>query len=251
MGERPRLGELLIDSGAIAESQLAAALGEQKQWGRPLGMTLVRMGFLEEETLVRVLARQLKLPVAWLRGKRVNPEVLDLLPPELAEKHHCLPLFLNDEAGGRVLYLAMEDPTDLTAVDDIGFQVGFKIRPVLAGPSELDEALHRHYHWGFMAGEAPSDPSPHDEVSEANEPELLMLDEEVGNGRGSGTALPVSPLTTAKADTERPHSPASSVQPVVILRALTRLLIEKGVMTREELVERVRLAADGEDDGSL
>ena len=60
-------------------------------------MTLVLMGFLEEETLIRTLAAQLKLPVARIRGKRVNAEVVELVPVELAEKHRCLPLFVKSQ----------------------------------------------------------------------------------------------------------------------------------------------------------
>ena len=77
---------------------------------RPLGITLVRMGLLDEEALVRTLARQLKLPIAWLRGKWVEQDVLDLVPVELALKHRCLPLTVSDDGRGKALHLAMQDP---------------------------------------------------------------------------------------------------------------------------------------------
>jgi MSHA biogenesis protein MshE len=77
--ERPKLGELLVMAGAIDQTQLGAALAEQRRFGRPLGATLVRMGFLDEEGLIRTLARQLKLPIAWLHGKWVEQEVLSAL----------------------------------------------------------------------------------------------------------------------------------------------------------------------------
>ena len=147
MTARQKIGDLLVASGAIDEVQLTAALGEQGKWGRPLGMTLVRMGFLDEETLVNALASQLKLPVVKLAGKVVNPEVLERVPIDLAEKHRCIPLLLNMEGGQQVLYLGMEDPADLDAIDELSFRIGDLVKPVLVAPSELDEALHRHYHW--------------------------------------------------------------------------------------------------------
>ena len=140
MGKRLKLGEMLVAKGLITEAQLASALGEQRRWGKRLGMTLVLMGYLEEETLIRTLAAQLKLPVARIRGKRVNAEVVELVPVELAEKHRCLPLFVKDQGGSRELFLAMEDPSDLDAQGELGFRIGFRSRPVLVAPTDHPEA---------------------------------------------------------------------------------------------------------------
>src|SRR5262245_3450988 len=153
MGKRLKLGEMLVAKDLITAAQLDAALGEQRRWGKRLGMTLVLMGFLEEETLIRTLAAQLKLPVARIRGKRVNAEVVELVPVELAEKHRCLPLFVKDQDGARELFLAMEDPSDLDAQGELGFRIGFRIRPVLVAPTELEDALQRHYHWSSLMGQ--------------------------------------------------------------------------------------------------
>ena len=160
MGARLKLGEMLVAKGLIDEAQLASALEEQRRWGKRLGMTLVLMGLLEEETLIRVLAAQLKLPVARIRGKRVNEEVIELVPVELAEKHRCLPLFMKDLGGTRELFVAMEDPSDLDAQGELGFRIGFRIRPVLVAPTELEDALQRHYHWSAVAGAASEPLAP-------------------------------------------------------------------------------------------
>jgi hypothetical protein len=77
-GKRGKLGQMLIDAGAIEPAQLTAALEEQKSSGGLLGMAMVRLGFVDERTLVRALAGQLKLPVIQLKGKRIDSEVLDL-----------------------------------------------------------------------------------------------------------------------------------------------------------------------------
>jgi type IV pilus assembly protein PilB len=240
---KPKLGELLVQAGVIDEAQLKSALGEQRQWGRPLGMTLVRMGFVEEDALISVLAHQLKLPVVKLSGKRVTPEVLAHVPADLAEKHRCIPLLVNDEGGQQVLYLGMEDPVDLEALDGISFRLGEKVKPVLVAPSELDEAIERHYHppEGVIevpasneeeAGEEESEPEPEPEFIETSSGETHPPENE-------------PPATTAA---ESPEASQGGVPPEAILRALSQLLVEKGIITREELVSRLRTVV-GENDG--
>jgi len=229
MKEKPKLGELLIQAGAIDEAQLKSALGEQRQWGRPLGMTLVRMGFLDEDTLIHTLAGQLKMPVVKLSGKQVNPEVLERVPIDLAEKHRCIPLLINDEGGKQVLYLGMEDPADLEALDEISFRLGEKVRPVLVAPSELEEALQRHYHWASYAGIAAP---PSDAGDAQGEPEVVQMP-------SGGKPATSRALGDAAAAASRPAKQPVS-QHEAILRALTQLLVEKGVITRDELVARVR-----------
>ncbi len=236
--QRAKLGELLVRAGAIDGGQLERGLRAQRDLGRPLGMTLVRLGFLDEDTLVRALAAQLGFPVVKLRGKRINPEVLELVPLDVAEKYRCLPLLVNDEKGERVLYLAMEDPADAGAIAEVGEAIGRRVRGVLVAPTELDEALHRFYHWASFAGAdalgVPADPAqqlaqdPDDGLGFGgdDEPELLLLDE---------------------AEAEPEPAPALPGAADAILRALTQLLVEKGVIGRDELVERLRALGRGED----
>jgi type IV pilus assembly protein PilB len=234
MKEKPKLGELLVEAGAIDDAQLKSALGEQRQWGRPLGMTLVRMGFLDEDTLIHTLANQLKLPVVKLSGKQVNAEVLERVPVDLAEKHRCIPLLVNDEGGQQVLYLGMEDPADLEALDDISFRLGEKVRPVLVMPTELEEALKRHYHWAAKAdSEAAS-------RAAAAEPEVVEMPSE--------EEPEASPVQADSEPAEGRQAKQAAVQPDAILRALTQLLVEKGVITRDELVARVSAVVRENDD---
>jgi hypothetical protein len=238
MQSKLKIGELLVEAGVIDAAQLTAALGEQRQWGERLGMTLVRMGMLDEDTLVQTLASQLKMPVVKLGGKRVNPDVLARVPHELAMKARCIPLLVNDEGGQQVLYLGMEDPSNLDALDEIGFRLGGVVKPVLVAPSELDEALERHGRWG-----------------EEGEPEGVDASGPVGNeagfgDEGFGEGFAVSPLDCemeAEAPAAQNKTP-DAVSQAAILRALSQLLVEKGIITRDEFVERVR-AAMREDAG--
>jgi len=239
MTAKQKIGELLVASRVIDEAQLAAALGEQKAWGRPLGMTLVKMGFVDEKTLIQVLASQLKLPVVQLAGKVVNREVLDRVPVELAEKYRCLPLLLNEEGGKKVLYLGMEDPADLEALDEISFQIGDTVKPVLVAPSELDEALHRHYDWASSATNREMKIDVDSDVfDERGEPEFIDLS---GAAGGGGQAAASGPP-------ESSGGGSAGVTPDPILRAISQLLVEKGVITRDELVARVQSVMRAEED---
>jgi len=229
MSERPKLGELLVMAGAIDQTQLGAALADQRKFRRPLGATLVKMGFLDEEALVRTLARQLKLPIAWLRGKWVEPEVLDLVPPETALKHRCLPLTVTDQGRGKTLHLAMQDPQDLETLDAVRFLVGHNVSPVLAAPSELEDALQRHYESSHLdEGTAARRP----EVQEV--PELLMFELK---------AQAATPETELDFEFGTGPSDASLMSSQAVLSALTQLLkvlLEKGIISREEVAERLR-----------
>jgi hypothetical protein len=187
------------------------------------------MGFLDEEALIRTLARQLKLPIAWLRGKWVEQEVLDLVPAELALKHRCLPLSVNDPGRGKVLHLAMQDPGDLETLDAVRFHVGYNVSPVLAAPSELEEALQRHYESGKY-GERTVASRP--EVQEV--PELLMFELK---------AQAATPETELDFEFGTGPSDAPLMSSQAVLSALTQLLtvlMQKRIITREEVAERLR-----------
>jgi hypothetical protein len=154
--KKPKLGDVLIAAGVVNQSEVERGLAEQSRLGTPLGMTLVRLGLLDEATLIRALASQLKLPVVSLRGKRINSEILQLLPISAAEKYRCLPLLLNGDGPQQVLYLGFEDPTDAAALEEVKAIVGMAVQPVLVSPTELDECIYRHYHWE-SSGKTPVD----------------------------------------------------------------------------------------------
>ncbi len=236
MAERLKLGELLVQAGTIDQTQLGAALSDQRQFGRPLGMTLVRMGFIDEETLIRTLSRQLKLPIAWLRGKRIERELLELVPSELALKHQCLPLSLSQEPGGKVLHLAMHDPRDLDALDAVGFHVGHTVKPVLAAPGELAEALRLHYESGDPGGPGRAlDLGSGDQPVIEDVPELLVFEMK------SGATTPEPELELANQVGKEAAGAAPTPPPTLLgtLTQLLELLMEQGLIDREELLAQL------------
>jgi len=208
MAERLKLGELLVMAGAIDQGQLAQALSHQRQFRQPLGKTLVSLGFIDEEAMIRTLARQLKLPVAWLDGKWVEPQVLELVPAEIARKHCCLPLTVTDGAAGKVLHLAMQDPGNLEVLDAVSFRIGHKVSPVLASPTELEDALQRHYEADERRGGVASS---RPEVQDV--PELLMFEVKASRPPPiwiSTSAPPPAPRRSSRPTLRFARSPACS-----------------------------------------
>ncbi len=247
---RPKVGEILVRAGLIDEMQLRAALGDQRSWGQPLGSTLVKMGVIEEGDLVRALAQQLELPLVDLEGKRVQAEVLELVPAEFAEKHQCVPLFVREPGGVRTLYLGMHDPCNVEVLDDLSFRIGMKVQPVLVAPSGLAEAIDRFYRRGVIALDAPVRAGV-DAMPEVHESLFRSLSSESDPG-ASGTlelreeapAEPAPPVAEASRPVE-PDAPPheGDAASATILRALCQLLVEKGVIERDELARLVRETA--------
>jgi hypothetical protein len=241
MTARLDLASLLLRKGLVDPAALARA---GRAEGAGLGAALVRQGLLPEEELLRVLAEALRLPVARLRGKRVGRAALALVPAELAARYRCLPLLLRREGGGRALALACEDPSDREALDELAFQIGERLRPVLIGPLDLDDALARHYPPG-AAGAARAPAAESDTAPELSPRDPLLHPEPAAPLRGAGgatfggdTAPELAAAPAAEAAAAPPHD--------LLLRALAQLLLEKGVVGREELGERLRALSGGE-----
>jgi type IV pilus assembly protein PilB len=136
-----RLGDLLLRDGLITREQLQAALQEQKNTGMRLGYTLVKLGFVQETEITKMLARQFRMPAVDLSRFEVDPKIVKLIPADVAVKHTVLPL----KREGRTLTVAMADPTNVGVVDDLKFITRFDIFPVIAGEYTLRTAIERHY----------------------------------------------------------------------------------------------------------
>src|SRR5579864_566326 len=142
-----RIGELLIREGLITRDALDKALQEQKNTGMRVGYNLVKLGFIDEVDLTRMLARQYRMPAVDLSNFEVDARIAKLIPSELAQRHLVLPL----KREGRTLTVAMADPSDLGVIDDLKFITRYDIFPVIAGEYTLRNAIERHY------GETPDD----------------------------------------------------------------------------------------------
>jgi type IV pilus assembly protein PilB len=140
-GTSGKLGELLIKEKLITPLQLQEALDHQRANGGRLGSSLVKLGVLTEDEITAVLSRQYGIPSINLAYFEVDPSVIKLIPMETALKYQVLPL----SRVGSSLTLAMVDPTNVFAMDDIKFMTGFNIEPVVSSESAITEAVTKHY----------------------------------------------------------------------------------------------------------
>ena len=136
-----RLGDLLVKEKLITKDQLDKALGEQKASGTRLGYCLVKMGFIQELEITRMLAKQYHMPAVDLSKFEVDPKTVKLVPADVALKHSVLPL----KREGRTLTVAMADPTNVGVIEDLKFITRFDIFPVIAGEFTLRNQLEKYY----------------------------------------------------------------------------------------------------------
>ncbi|HTS67583.1 MAG TPA: ATPase, T2SS/T4P/T4SS family, partial [Terriglobia bacterium] len=136
-----KLGEILLKENLITPDQLKQALEHQKANGGRLGNSLVKLGFLNDDEVTAVLSRQYGVPSINLTYFEVDPNVTKLIPMDTATKYQVLPL----SRVGSSLTLAMVDPTNVFAMDDIKFMTGFNIEPVVASEAAIMEAIKKHY----------------------------------------------------------------------------------------------------------
>jgi len=143
---RKRLGELLLEQGAVTADQLQAGLALQRQSGNRLGAALVAQGVLSEEKLATALAQALGLPLVELDKLEVDLSALHALRDRFCEANDLFPISLEAPKSGRKqLCVAMADPLNLPAIEEIEFTTGFKVQPRLATLSAVRSAIRTHY----------------------------------------------------------------------------------------------------------
>jgi len=164
---RKKIGELLVESGAVTEANVRNALGHQRAHGHGhrLGRILVTMGLVSPAAVARALATQFDLP--FIELPEVPPEVTATIPLDFQAEHRVIPFRLEVEGRSERLHIAVEDPADLTVVDELRFQLRKNVRVYVAAADDIDNAL------SLARGEKL-------EVVEA-----IALDEESGSGEMS------------------------------------------------------------------
>ena len=165
-----KLGEILIKENLISQEQLKQALDKQAQGGGRLGKVLVDLGFISDEEITAVLSRQYGVPSINLNFFDVDTAVVKLIPQETATKYQILPL----SRVGSSLTVAMVDPTNVFALDDIKFMTGFNIEPVVASEKSILEAIEKYY--GAAGREEAKEII--DDIMNSDEGDTLELEEE-------------------------------------------------------------------------
>jgi type IV pilus assembly protein PilB len=135
------LGELLIREKLISAEQLKSALEYEKKNKATVGSALVALGFITEEDMAQALSRQLGYPYIDLGQFEVYPDVIELIPPDIAKKHMIMPIHRIRS----FLTMAMVDPTDLDVIENVRFRTSLSIQPVIASESGISEAINKYY----------------------------------------------------------------------------------------------------------
>ena len=144
-----RLGEILVKESLITQDQLQKALEFQRVNGGKLGSCLTKMGFITDDDITGVLSRQYGVPSINLKYYEIDPNVIRLIPQDTALRYQVVPL----SRVGSVLTIAMTDPTNVFAMDDVKFMTGFNVEPVVASEAAISDAISRFYGGAASNGE--------------------------------------------------------------------------------------------------
>ncbi|MGE0814370.1 MAG: type IV-A pilus assembly ATPase PilB [Vicinamibacterales bacterium] len=136
-----RIGELLLKEKRITPEQLQEALSYQRQNGGKLGANLVKLGFVKDEEITSLLSKQYGVPSISLNQFEIDPAVIKLVPAETAHKYQIIPL----SRVGATLTIAMTDPTNVFALDDLKFMTGYNVEPVVAWETAVVDAIQKYY----------------------------------------------------------------------------------------------------------
>jgi len=207
-----KIGDLLLEAKIITQAQLTSALDYQKTLGGKLGTILTKLGFVKEGELLDFLSRQLRLPVAPNDQIVADPEVLKVLPREFLSKHEVLPIRRDED----ILVVATPDPTDYPVIDEIGFLTNLKVETILAPRARVQSVLQNFLSRSESGRQLAPPPRPrnvHTVRAAVREAERQAL-------RSAQTA------SLAELPADR------------LARALSSLLIDKGVLKAEEIAAR-------------
>src|SRR5215217_443100 len=154
-----RIGELLLKEKRISAEQLQEALNYQRQNGGKLGFNLIKLGYVKDEEITALLSKQYGVPSIALAQFEIDPAVVKLVPAETALKYQIVPL----SRAGATLTIAMTDPTNVFAKDDIKFMTGYNVEPVVASETAVIEAIQKYY--GKQAAASSTSPASALEVA--------------------------------------------------------------------------------------
>jgi type IV pilus assembly protein PilB len=213
-----RIGELLVREKLISLQQLRQAQDEQKKSGKPLGYALAKLGYISDNEITSFLSNQYRVPAINLEEYEIDEDVIKLVQKDVCDKHRVLPIART----GSTLVLAMADPTNLHAIDDIKFLTGYNIDPCVAAEGAIDAAIERYYNVG------PS----YDEV-------MAGFDEEEIDFEADHEEMNMSELERASAD-----APVVRLVNMILLNAIKKGCSDIHIEPYEKKF-RVRYRIDG------
>ena len=203
-----RIGDLLVEAGAITEEQLQEALAKQKESGGRIGNVIMEMGFISRELLITVLTTQMGIDYIELRAAKIDENVLKLVPDKMVNQYKVMPIgFAEDNPN--ILRLAMADPMDLVAIDDISISSNLQVEPVLAFEDDIQECIGKYYGsaQAMQAAEAYRLERESDQLTQEeedmmkedidNSPIVLLVNQILEGGvRQRGSDIHIEPMET-------------------------------------------------------
>jgi len=220
---KKRLGDVLLEQELITDEQLRECVNVQRQSGANLASILVERGYLNEEDLVITLSEQLGIPHIRVAHYNIPEAVLDEVPETLARQYQMLPVSIT----GDVLTLAMSDPLNIMALDDLRMLTSYEIEPVVAVQSELIETIEKHYGVGKQSADLYEELVDHN--SEANVETVAEKDE-------------MSDLAQIKADAE--DAPIIRLANLILVNGLEQGASDIHIEPFEKVI-RIRYRIDG------
>jgi hypothetical protein len=238
MAERKKLGILLKEAGLIDDYQLAAALSHQHNWGGKLGSIIVELEFAREEDIARIISQEMGVPYVNLFEPEISTDVIKLLKADIAKKFGVMPV---KKESTNTLVLAMSDPFDMETMDNIRFVTGLTIKPVLSMVSEIKDAIRKYYD-----GEAVirKDAAWFRDTAKlaAHQVEIVREVPNIATTEwNQQTQQTQQTQRTQQAQQAQQQASQSVRQDTItqkaVLEALVALLIEKNIITRDEIVK--------------
>jgi len=261
---RKRIGELLLERGAISEAQLEAALHAQQRTRQRLGVTLVSQGAITEKTLAHALSEALGVPVMDLVNRPPDWGAIHLVRARFCEQHDLFPVALENAGGRKLLVVAMADPLDTAALQEMEFTTGLKVNVRVASLSAVRAAIQRYYHRPAPAAPAPAAAIPE---ADSEDVEEIIVGEELPPGEMTrrvsleqliqerekkqrlkrGQTRPATPATgDVSADLDSLFGDARAPTPLDPVEemerkfwALMRIMARKGLLTNEEFTREL------------
>lgn len=220
-GGKKKIGEMLIEEGVISEDNLKEAIKHQQKFGGKLGEKFIELGFINEVTLLKVLSRQYNVPCADLTKVKLQKAIIDRISPEVAKKHHVIPLAEKESGGKKTLFLAMWDLSNMLAIEDVEFCTNLAVKPVIATISQVDAAIGLYYEdetWVKIPPLKEKIDTIYTEEIERLHDDSLIERTEMEEGRGS----------------------KSLIDKNVEMNAMLKLLVRKGVFTNLEFENEIK-----------
>lgn len=222
MRSHESIGEIMIQAGLITETQLKAALSAQKAWGGRVGTHLVKGGVLSEEKLLDALSHQLGIAKINFHRSRIYIEALQLAPKHICEKYGVIPVAVKEGKGRKKLLLAMSDPTNFEAIQEVEFVSNHSVVTVIAFESDIERAIRYCYHRdGLRASEGLSELA-----------DVIEIDADKADEKSETEPIIITPEGEIKGLDNRNSQ--------IGLRALIDILIAKGFVTLDEFHQQLQ-----------